>query len=88
MKYAVAPDASPIAAPIPWSTQKSAFIKRGRLYFLRDSFGEVIIGPRTLRGDRGMFTQMRIEDPYSLDLLRENLHGTNTEEADTSLNSV
>jgi hypothetical protein len=41
---------------------------------LRDTFGEVMLGPITTNGDRGIFTQMRIEDPLSLSLVREDLY--------------
>ena len=41
---------------------------------------EAIIGPMTIHGDRGLFTQMRIEDPHSLDLVGDNLYGPNMEE--------
>ena len=47
---------------------------------LRRTFGEAIIGPITLNGDRGLFTQMRIEGPYSLNLVTDNLYGPNMEE--------
>jgi hypothetical protein len=41
---------------------------------------EAIIGPMTLNGDRGLFTQMRIQDPHSLDLVKNDLSAPNTEE--------
>ena len=47
---------------------------------LKETFDEVIIGPMTMNGDRGLFTQMRIEDPYSLDLVKNDLSGPNLEE--------
>jgi hypothetical protein len=47
---------------------------------LRENFGEVIIGPMTLKGDRGLFTQIRIDDPASLELVRDDLCAYNMEE--------
>jgi hypothetical protein len=47
---------------------------------LKEAFDEAIIGPMTMNGDRGLFTQMRIEDPYSLDLVKNDLPGPNMEE--------
>ena len=44
---------------------------------LKETFDEVIIGPMTMNGDRGLFTQMRIEDPYSLDLVKNDFSGLN-----------
>ena len=46
---------------------------------LKEAFGEVIIGPMTPRGDRGLFTNMRIYDLASLELVRDDLHGDNME---------
>jgi hypothetical protein len=34
----------------------------------------------TLNGDRGLFTQMRIDDPYSLDPVKDDLYGPDIEE--------
>lgn len=34
----------------------------------------------TMNGDRGLFTQRRIEDPYSLDLIKTDFSGPNMEE--------
>ena len=47
---------------------------------LRDAFGEAIVGPMTLHGDRGLFTQMTIDDPFSLELVRDDLYGPNMDE--------
>jgi hypothetical protein len=47
---------------------------------------EAIIGPMTLNGDRELFTQMRIQDPHSLDLVRDGLYGPNTKETTYVLN--
>ena len=52
----------------------------GYLQELKEAFGEVVAGPMTFNGDRGLFTQMRIEDPYSLDLVKNDLSAPNTEE--------
>lgn len=38
---------------------------------LSDTFGGVLIGPMVKNGDRGILTEMRIEDPFSLSLLIE-----------------
>ena len=53
---------------------------------LKETFGEVIIGPMTINGERGLFTQMRIEDPYSLDLVKNDFSGPNMEETKYVLN--
>jgi hypothetical protein len=53
---------------------------------LKETFDEVIIGPMTMNGDRGLFTQMRIEDPYSLDLVKNDFSGPNMEETKYVLN--
>jgi hypothetical protein len=54
-----------------------------------DTFGEYQIGPMTSKGDRGLYTCMSIEDPLSLDLLRDDLYnsvaGTIAEILDNSL---
>jgi hypothetical protein len=52
----------------------------GYLQELKKAFGEVVAGPMTLNGDRGLFTQMRVDDPYSLDLVKDDLSGLNMEE--------
>jgi len=46
---------------------------------LRDTFGELFISPMTHSGERGVFAQMRIEDPFSLDLLQDVIYGPKTE---------
>ena len=33
-----------------------------------------------MNGDRGLFTQMRIDDPYSLDLVKNDFSGPNMED--------
>jgi hypothetical protein len=52
----------------------------GYLKELKEAFGEVVAGPMTLNRDRGLFAQMRIDDPYSLDLVKDDLSGPNMEE--------
>lgn len=42
---------------------------------LRDTFGEVFIGPMTSNYDRGVYARMGIEDQLSLELLRDDVHG-------------
>jgi hypothetical protein len=42
---------------------------------LKDIFGEVFIGPITSNYDRGVYARMGIEDPFSLELLRDDVHG-------------
>jgi hypothetical protein len=42
---------------------------------LKDTFGEVFIGPITSNYDRGVYARMGIEDPLSLELLRDDVHG-------------
>ena len=39
------------------------------IWDLRETFGEAVIGPMTLGGDRGLFKNMRIDDPASLDTI-------------------
>jgi hypothetical protein len=42
---------------------------------LKDTFGEVFIGPITSNYDRGVCARIGIEDPLSLELLRDDVHG-------------
>jgi len=58
------------------------------LQSLRKTFGEVIVGPMTLGGDRGLFTQMRIDDPYSLGLVREDIYAPKTQEIADVFHSI
>jgi hypothetical protein len=44
-----------------------------RLY---ETFGDIEVAPMTSKGDRGIYTQMRIEDPLSLGLLRDDLYNS------------
>lgn len=53
---------------------------------LEDAFGEAVVGPVTVNGDIGLYTQMRISDPYSLSLVRSDLYGRNLEETRYILN--
>lgn len=41
---------------------------------LKDTFGEVFIGPMTSNYERGVYARMGIEDPLSLELLRDDVH--------------
>jgi hypothetical protein len=43
---------------------------------IHDTFGDYQIGPMTSSGDRGLYTQMTIEDRLSLDLLRDDLYNS------------
>lgn len=54
-----------------------------------DAFGDYQIGPMTSNGDRGLYTRMTIEDPLSLDLLRDDIYNSVAEMiADVLHNSV
>jgi len=54
--------------------------REGYIKKLEDAFGEAAIGPVTARGDIGVYTQMRVEDPLSLSLVRDDLYGPKAEE--------
>jgi hypothetical protein len=43
---------------------------------LNETFGDIEVAPMTSKGDRGIYTQMRIEDPLSLSLLRDDLYNS------------
>ena len=43
---------------------------------LHDAFGDTDVAPMTSKGDRGIYTQMRIEDPLSLSLLRDDVYNS------------
>jgi hypothetical protein len=42
---------------------------------IHETFGDYQIGPMTTKGDRELYTHMRIDDPLSVELLRYDLHG-------------
>jgi len=41
-----------------------------------NTFGEFQLGPMTSNGDRGLYTRMRIDDPISLELVRDGLYNS------------
>ena len=43
---------------------------------LHETFGDIEVAPMTSKGDRGIYTQMRIEDPLSLSLLRDDIYNS------------
>jgi hypothetical protein len=47
---------------------------------LKQAFGHVVIGPMTIYGERGIYTQMRIEDPFSLELVKDDFPAGQMEE--------
>jgi hypothetical protein len=42
---------------------------------LMETFGDVFVGPMTSNYDRGVYAWMGIEDPLSLSLIRDDVHG-------------
>jgi hypothetical protein len=52
---------------------------------LTETFAEVITAPMTAKGERGLYIRMRIDEPFSLDLLTDSIDGPKAETLARSL---
>ena len=55
---------------------------------LTGTFGKIILAPMTMKRERGLYTRMKITDPFSLDLVMNGIYGPSTEKLGSFLQYI